>query len=241
LLLSSWADRFARALFVRVACMFSCAYTLSVLLKVALLNWFYHIDILVISLPFTTGYQLRKIVGGAFLNLELFISGQEGTRKSSTSKKEEKVERFVDQNYIKEGNSFKSYIKLRNLMESAKNSITIIDSYIDDQILLMIQPLKPTINKIIITDTNKVTPADFFMQVQKLKKDGHLIDIYKSKKFHDRFICIDDIWWHSGHSFKNLGEKDSMFNKVTKETAQNINNGMAEVKEKNNMTWPTKN
>ncbi|MFA6551917.1 MAG: NYN domain-containing protein [Candidatus Paceibacterota bacterium] len=59
------------------------------------------IDILVISLPFITGYQLRRIIGGAFLNLELFIGDQKDTKKSSTFKKEAKVERFVDQNYIK--------------------------------------------------------------------------------------------------------------------------------------------
>ena len=181
----------------------------------------------VIALPLSTGYLLRQATN-TFLNLKTLIV----ERKPKTFKKEAKIEKFVDQNYIKKGDSFQSYIKLRNLMKSAEGSITIIDSYIDDQIILMIQPLKPEIKKIIITDTNKIIQADFFIQVQKLKKDGHLIDIYKSKKFHDRFICIDDIWWHSGHSFRNLGEKDSMFNKVTKETAQNINNGMAEVKEK---------
>jgi len=181
----------------------------------------------VIALPLSTGYLLRQATN-TFLNLETLIVEY----KPKTLKKEAKIERFVDQNYIKKGDSFKSYIKLRNLMESAKNSITIVDSYIDDQILLMIQPLKPEINKIIITNTDKITPADFFIQVQKLKRDGHLIDIYKSEKFHDRFICIDDIWWHSGHSFKNLGEKDSMFNKVTEETAKKINTRMAEAKEK---------
>ena len=183
----------------------------------------------VIALPLSTGYLLKQATN-TFLNLETLIVEY----KPKTLKKEAKIERFVDQNYIKKGDSFKSYIKLRNLMESAKNSITIIDSYLDDQILLMIQPLKPKIKKIIITDTDKITPADFFMQVQKLKKDGHLIDIYKSKKFHDRFICIDDIWWHSGHSFKNLGEKDSMLNKITKETAKKINIGMAEVIDNSN-------
>lgn len=181
----------------------------------------------VIALPLSTGYLLRQATN-TFLNLETLIAKY----KPKTLKKEAETERFVEQNYIKKGDSFKSYIKLRNLMESAKDSIIIIDSYIDDQILLMIQLLKPKIKKIIITDTNKITPADFFIQVQKLKKDGHLIDIYKSKKFHDRFICIDDIWWHSGHSFKNLGGKNSMLNKITKETAEKINNGMAEVKEK---------
>ncbi|MDP3899987.1 MAG: NYN domain-containing protein [bacterium] len=190
------------------------------------------IDILVISLPFTTGYQLRRIAGGAFLNLEVFISERKDTKKLQTFKKEAEVERFVDQNYIKKGDSFKSYIKLRNLMESAKNSIIIIDSYVDDQIPLMIQPLKPKISKIIITDTDRITLVDFFVQIKKLKQDGHLIDIYKSKKFHDRFICIDDIWWHSGHSFKNLGEKDSMLSKVTKENAQKINDEVIEIANK---------
>ena len=71
--------------------------------------------------------------------------------------------------------------------------------------------------------------GDFFVQVEKLKKDGHLINVYGSKKFHDRFIGIDNIWWHSGHSFKNLGEKDSMLSKVTKENAQKINDEVANV------------
>ena len=178
----------------------------------------------VIALPFSIGYFLRKVANN-FLNLETLIT----ERKSRASKIDVKIETFTDQNYIKKYDSFRSYIKLRDLMKSAKDSITIIDSYIDDQILLMIQLLHPKIKKNIVTDTSKITPADFFTQVQKLKNDGHLIDIYGSKKFHDRFIRIDDIWWHSGHSFKNLGEKDSMFNKVNKKTVQNINNGVAEV------------
>jgi len=186
------------------------------------------IDILIISLPFTTGYQLRRIAGGKFLNLEVFISEQKYTKKRKLLNKA-KVKGFVDQNYIEGGDSFKSYIRLRDLMESAKNSITIIDSYVDDQILLMIQPLEPKINKIIITDTNRITPVDFFVQIKKLKKDGHFIDIYNSKKFHDRFICIDGNWWYSGHSFKNLGEKNSILSKVTKENSQKINGEVVKV------------
>jgi len=188
------------------------------------------VDILVISLPFTTGYQLKKIVGGAFLNLEIFISDQKDTKKSLPFKKGVHIEKFIDQNYIKKNDSFRSYIKLRDLMESAENSITIIDSYVDDQILLMFQPLKSKINKVIITDIKKIIPSDFFVQVEKLKKDGHIINVYESKKFHDRFIGIDNIWWHSGHSFKNLGEKDSMLNKISEKTAQQkINNEVAEI------------
>jgi len=81
----------------------------------------------VIAIPLSTGYLLRQVTN-TFLNLETLIVEY----KPKTLKKEAKIERFVDQNYIKKGDSFKSYIKLRNLMESAKNIITIIDQYIDD-------------------------------------------------------------------------------------------------------------
>ena len=178
----------------------------------------------VIALPLSTGYLLRQATD-TFLNLETLMVEY----KPKSFKKGLNVEKFTVQNYIKKGDSFKSYIKLRNLMKSARNNITIIDQYIDDQILLMIQPLKPDINKIIITNAEKITPPDFFVQVKKLKNDGHLLDIYKSKKFHDRFIGIDDIWWHSGHSFKNLGERDSMLNKITKKAAQKLDNELIEV------------
>ncbi len=181
------------------------------------------VDTYVIAFPSSMGYLLRQTVD-TFLNLETLTA----ERRQKTLKKETKIEKFISQDYIKRGDSFKSYIKLRNLMKSAKNIIIIIDQYIDDQILLMVQLLKPEINVIIITDIKKVAPADFFIQFQKLKSDGHLIDIYNSKKFHDRFICVDNNWWHGGYSFKNLGEKDSMFNKVTGKVAKKINNEVTE-------------
>lgn len=178
----------------------------------------------VIALPFSTGYLLKQ-AADAFLNLETLIV----ERKPKILRIKTIIEKFADQNYIKKGDSFQSYIKLRDLLKSARNKIIVIDSYIDDQILVMFQLLSSGIRKIIITNTKKIAPADFSVQVQKLKNDGHLIDVYNSKRFHDRFICIDDTWWHSGHSFKNFGEKDSMFNKVAKETAQNINNEMTDI------------
>jgi uncharacterized LabA/DUF88 family protein len=186
-----------------------------------------HIEVVVVSLPFTTGYQLRKINGVNFLNLALFIS--EGKVKAFKPLKRVAVERFEDQNYIREGDSFDSYIKFRDMVESAKDRIVIIDSYIDDQILLMIQPIKHKINKSIITNTKKITPPDFFVQVKKLKNDGHLLDIYDSKNFHDRFIYIDDNWWHSGHSFKNLGEKNSLFSKVNQNNAQKLDDEVSAI------------
>ena len=173
----------------------------------------YGVDVLVIALPFTTGYLLRKIVGGSFLNLETLIEERKSVKKLPVFKKEKKKKFLVPNSlYIKEGDYFKSYLRIRDLMTSAKSSITIIDSYIDDQILTMIELLKTEIKVIIFTQ--KIVLVDFCVQVKKLRNDGRLITIYKTNAFHDRFIGIDNVWWHSGHSFKDLGGKVSMMNKV---------------------------
>lgn len=175
------------------------------------------VNVLLISLPFFTGYYLRKTVGGAFLNLETLISGYKDINKLPTFGREKKKKVLAPSSlYIEKGDYFKSYLHIRNLMKSAKNSLTIIDSYIDDRILTTIELLKTEINITIFT--NKTSPADFCLQVEKLRAEGRLITICKINTVHDRFIGVDNVWWHSGYSFKNLGEKDSMMQKITKKT-----------------------
>jgi len=174
----------------------------------------YDVEVSVVALPFTTGYLLRKIVGGSFLNLETLIEERKSVKKLPLFKKDKKKE-FLVQNslYIEKGDHYESYLNIRNLMISAKSRITIIDSHVDDQILTMIKLLKTEINVIIFTQ--KTYPADFCVQVKKLRDEGRPITIHKTNTFHDRFIGVDNFWWHSGHSFKDLGGKDSMMNKIT--------------------------
>ncbi|MFA5348979.1 MAG: NYN domain-containing protein [Candidatus Paceibacterota bacterium] len=177
----------------------------------------------IIALPLSTGYLLRRVADN-FFNLETLIIDY----KLKTTKKRVKVEKSTAQTYIEKGDYYKSYIRIRDLMKSAKKNITIIDQYIDDQMLAMIQLLNNKINITIIT--YNTSPADFLTQVKKLKKEGYSIDIYKTKIFHDRFIGIDGVWWHSGYSFKDLGERDSMLNKITEKNAQlKLNNRVTKV------------
>ncbi len=187
------------------------------------------IDVLVISLPFTTGYLLKKIAGASFLNLETLIKEHKDIKKLPAFKKKAKEKALAPTNlYIQKGNCFESYIHIRDLMKSAKNNITIIDKYIDDQILTMVKLLKLGINITIIT--YKTSPADFFVQVKKLKSEGRAITIYKNNTFHDRFIGIDDKWWHSGHSLKDLGSGDSMLTKrKEKNNLAELNNSVTKV------------
>lgn len=67
--------------------------------------------------------------------------------------------------------------------------------------------------------SNRISPADFCVQVKKLRKEGYTISIVKSNAFHDRFLSVDNKWWHSGHSFKDLGGKDSFLSTIKDNTS----------------------
>ena len=179
------------------------------------------VNILIIALPFTIGHFLKEIVGGAFFNLETIINDDLKSLKKLPKFKKPRNKILTPNNlYIKQGSNFKSYLFIRDLMKSAKNNINIIDPYIDEQILTMIELLKKGVKITIFT--NKFKPADFIVQVKKLINDGYDIIIYKTNKFHDRTIGIDNnTWWHSGHSFKDLGGKDSMLNRIIEKSALN--------------------
>jgi hypothetical protein len=81
----------------------------------------------------------------------------------------------------------------------------------------MIQLLPHTITIHILT--GRVQPADFCIQVRKLRQEAYQIHVYKTNVFHDRFLGIDNQWWHSGHSFKDLGGKDSLITQIDEKDA----------------------
>jgi uncharacterized LabA/DUF88 family protein len=119
--------------------------------------------------------------------------------------------------YVEKGEHFAPYLAVRQLFLSAKREIVLIDPYVDDQVLQMI-PLVPKSIRISIL-SNRISPADFCIQLKKLLQEGYDIKLYKTKTFHDRFLGIDDKWWHSGHSFKDLGGKDSFLSQMDDEVS----------------------
>jgi len=166
----------------------------------------------VIAFPFSCGYSLRKVASD-FINLETLIGGHKNNIKLPTFKKRvEKKNITPNSLFIKKGECLSPYLRIRDLITSAKKKIIIVDSYIDEQILLVFTLLKLDINITIFT--KKPSQVDFCTQIEKLRKEGRIIKVLKTNAFHDRFIGIDNTWWHSGHSLKNLGEKYSMLTKI---------------------------
>lgn len=99
-----------------------------------------------------------------------------------------------------EGQIYDAYSLLKNIFNSSKKEIIIIDNYIDKSILDILSK----IDKEVIIITNKYNNDDY----DKYRKQYKNITLKINNSFHDRFIIIDKkLLYHCGSSFKDLGKK----------------------------------
>ena len=109
-----------------------------------------------------------------------------------------------------EGQIYDAYSLLIDIFRKAKKEIIIIDNYADKSILDMITNLN--VKVIIVTKKfNLLKDID----IKKYNKQYHNLKVIYSDKFHDRFVIIDKkVLYHSGASFKDLGNKCFAINKM---------------------------
>lgn len=136
---------------------------------------------------------------------------------------EEKFEKVFDELQKNEKEEFKqkiffdgqiydAYSLIIGIIKRAKNKILIIDNYIDDSILEMLQKKNKNVEVIILTiQNNKLTKFD----IKKFNKQYPTLKIAYTNKFHDRFIVIDNKeLYHCGASLKDLGKKCFAISKI---------------------------
>ena len=109
-----------------------------------------------------------------------------------------------------EGQIYDAYSLLIDIFKEAKKEIIIIDNYADKSILDMITNLN--LKVIIVTKKfNLLKDID----IKKYNKQYHNLKVIYSDKFHDRFIILDKkVLYHSGASYKDLGNKCFAINKI---------------------------
>ena len=102
-----------------------------------------------------------------------------------------------------EGQIYDAYSLLIDIFNEAKKEIIIIDNYADKSILDMITNLN--VKVIIVTKKfNLLKDID----IKKYNKQYQNLKVIYSDKFHDRFIILDKkVLYHSGASYKDLGNK----------------------------------
>ena len=106
-----------------------------------------------------------------------------------------------------EGQIYDAYSLMIKIFDETKESIIIIDNYIDKNILDI---LSKTNRKVTLV-TNKYNNIDY----EKYKEQYDNVTLVVNNSFHDRFIILDKkILYHSGASFKDLGKKCFAITKI---------------------------
>lgn len=111
-----------------------------------------------------------------------------------------------------DGQIYDAYSLIIDIIKKAKNKILIIDNYVDDSILKMLQKKNKNVEVIILTSQNdNLTKLD----IQKFNKQYPTLKVSYTNKFHDRFIVIDNKeLYHCGASLKDLGKKCFAISKI---------------------------
>lgn len=110
-----------------------------------------------------------------------------------------------------DGQIFDAYVFSANLIKSAKESIVLIDNYIDESVLLLLSKRNSGVPARIIT--RKISPL-LAVDLAKHNQQYPPITIEESLRYHDRFLIIDGMVYHVGASLKDLGKKLFAFSKL---------------------------
>ncbi|MBQ0104406.1 MAG: ORF6N domain-containing protein, partial [Prevotellaceae bacterium] len=106
-----------------------------------------------------------------------------------------------------EGEVFSARAFIEDLIKSAKQSVIIVDAYIDASILELLTVRNDGVTASVYTES--ITPAlQCAWQLYNRQYPADQITLQRySSKFHDRFIIIDDTVYHVGASLKDLGKR----------------------------------
>lgn len=116
---------------------------------------------------------------------------------------------FKDKNnYIFfEGQIYDAYSLMIKIFDKAKESIIIIDNYINKNILDILSMT----NRKVTLITNKYNNIDY----EKYKEQYNNVTLVVNNSFHDRFIILDKkVLYHSGASFEDLGKRYFAITKI---------------------------
>lgn len=103
-----------------------------------------------------------------------------------------------------DGQVFDAYCFVSDLIRKAKQSIVLIDNYVDDTVLTLLDKRGEGVSATIYTQR---VSNQFQLDVDRHNVQYPLIEIKQFNKAHDRFLLIDDEVYHIGASIKDLGKK----------------------------------
>lgn len=122
---------------------------------------------------------------------------------------------------------YDAYSFVSELVKSAKQRIILIDNYVDEMVLTLLDKRGENVSATIYTQQ---VSRQFRLDVDRHNSQYPPIEVDVFRRSHDRFLCIDDTVYHVGASIKDLGKKWFAFSKMEdfkpEELVARINNAI---------------
>ena len=114
-----------------------------------------------------------------------------------------------------DGQIFDAYTFINERIREAKKRIVLIDNYVDDSVLTMLDKRNKNVDAIVYT---KSISRQLSLDCEKHNAQYAPIEVKQFDRAHDRFLCIDDTVYLVGASLKDLGKKWFGFVKLEQAT-----------------------
>ena len=138
--------------------------------------------------------------------------------QQETDKRIDEVFRRLDEGNAKpkqgvfyNGQVYDAYTFVSDLIKSAKKRIILIDNYVDETVLTLLDKREEGVSAVIYTQQ---ISRQFQLDIDRHNAQYAPIDVETFRLSHDRFLCIDDDVYHIGASIKDLGKKWFGFSKM---------------------------
>lgn len=127
----------------------------------------------------------------------------------------------VSQGIFYDGQVFDAYVFVSDLIKKAKATIVLIDNYVDETVLTMLDKRKSGVATTIYTQQ---ISRQLQLDINRHNAQYPPITANVFRQAHDRFLIIDDEVYHIGASIKDLGKKWFGFTLMRDITATEIIN-----------------
>lgn len=122
---------------------------------------------------------------------------------------------------------------MARLIRKAQHRIVVIDSYVDDSVLVQLSKRKTGVT----VDIYDGRISDQLRQdVERHNRQYPGVTLHAYNKAHDRFLIIDEEVYHIGHSLKDLGKSSSPSQRWMSSPARNCFPN-SESRPRNNGYW----
>lgn len=109
------------------------------------------------------------------------------------------------------GQIFDAYKFVCGLVKSAKKRLVLIDNYVDESVLTLLDKRIGGVEATIYTQS---ISRQFRLDIQRHNRQYPAIDVKTVADIHDRFLIVDNDLYHIGASIKDLGRKLFAFSKM---------------------------